>query len=920
MRKIFFLLFCLVFCIFAGQKAQWIFYPEPAPQSLNKERYLRTEFVVAKKPIKQAMLCYIIDDSGYALLNGHNVKEECKRLSIFSHSAQQFDATPLLKAGANALGVVGINEAGNGGTILHLEITYKDGSIQEVFSDTTWKTSKEKAKGWDNAGFADKNWKTPNSHGDYNADPWVTIYDMVALYAHEDAVTELDRRHQVELQKARLMDQLSREPVEQAKVTYKNGSAFFDIGGKLYRPVIYNSNFGWRDTPNFREKIANFAAADMNLISFGIEADKFWKGTGKFDYKALEKALADAFLMAPNARFIFDVGFSHGPKWWNKEHPEELVGYASEDRHHPSNDCIGNYPAPSYASELWLTEASEVVRRIVEYIESTPYGRHVFGYRIDAGVYMEWHYYGMALAMPDVSKPMVRYFRSFLREKYGDDVERLRRAWNQPEVTFDDALPPPKEVRLDYLDDALRDPVRHAWSIDFLQCLQSSLRNALLTLDRTAKEASGGRALVGNYCGYFFGMSYTAEGWHLVNDELIRSPYVDFQVSPCCYGDFFRGLGSSQMARSLTASYRLHDKIAIFEADGRTCLLAPGSNQRYANTIQESVATLSRDLAQAISKGCAYWYYDFGRDWYNDPEILAFFHNVAPVYDSVKDFSSAAEVAYIGDWESAYYHAIQAGGGGPQTYVGINYITHELKRAGLQFDAYSFGDIDNPALQDYKMYILPQLTYITPEKLEKLNALRKEGKTFIFMGTPGWLTPEGPDTDSIMKTTGIRTKVLERSARITTTLADGSVMDAFGLDERGMRYSPVLDIVDKDAAILGTVKVGDTDKASSYACKKCADGTTTYLCSAPVLSAAELRRIAKEAGVHIYCDSDKGVVYANNSMISFHTGTPGEYMLHAKTPVKWTMVFPEKKSYPKTQADLFFHASQPNTYLFMIES
>ena len=65
--------------------------------------------------------------------------------------------------------------------------------------------------------------------------------------------------------------------------------------------------------------------------------------------------------------------------------------------------------------------------------------------------------------------------------------------------------------------------------------------------------------------------------------------------------------------------------------------------------------------------------------------------------------------------------------------------------------------------------------------------------------------------------------------------------------------------------------------------------------------------------------SDEGVVFANNSMIAFHTGTPGEYTLKAKSVVKWTMVFPEKREYPEKQAELTFSTSVPNTYIFTIE-
>ena len=55
MRKFLFLLCCIAFSLFAGPKAQWIVYPEDVKEGVNKERYLRTEFKVPRKKIKQAM-------------------------------------------------------------------------------------------------------------------------------------------------------------------------------------------------------------------------------------------------------------------------------------------------------------------------------------------------------------------------------------------------------------------------------------------------------------------------------------------------------------------------------------------------------------------------------------------------------------------------------------------------------------------------------------------------------------------------------------------------------------------------------------------------------------------------------------------------------------------------------------------------
>ena len=929
MRRILFLLCCIALSLFAGPKALWLFYPEPQKESIDKERYLRTEFDVPQKEIKQAFVGYIIDDYGTVLLNGQNVANEVNGKSEIP-KAKQYDITKLVAPGRNALAVTAVNTASRGGFILHLSITFQDGSEQELFTDpATWKTSKVKTEGWDKAGFAaTDDWKTPDSHGDRTVHPWATMIDMVAIYANDDAAVELqrrreeaakepERRRQRELRLKKLHELLATEPMEQVKITYKNNGPFFDIGGRLYRPVLYNG--GIRESQSSMEKINNFAAADMNLYAMGL-GSSFWKGPDQYDFESVDRMLETAMAIAPKGRFLIGLGFSHGPQWWNKLHPEETIKYAGKDEKHSSRDGIGPFPAASYASELWLKEASEAVRKLVAHIEGSPYGKHVFAYRIDSGVYAEWHYFGMHSSMPDVSAPMVKLFRTYLRERYNGDVEQLRKAWRQPDVTFENAAPPPVEVRRQYIDGLLRDPVENAWSIDFIHCIQRSLRNALLTMNKAAKEACKGRALVGNYCGYYFGMGYTAEGWHLVNDEFMASPYVDFQVSPCCYSGFFRRIGGPMLARSLWSSYRLHNKLCIFEADGRTHLAVVAGNQnKFCDTLQDSIAMLSRDLVQAISKGSAYWYYDFGRDWYNCPEILQFFHTIAPVFDAVTDFGSSADVAVIADWESAYYHAVQAPYGGPGAYMSINYVARELKAAGLQFDAYSFADIEAPALQNYKLYIFPNLPYMTPEKLAKLNTLKKAGKSFLFMGTPGWLTPNGQDTASIFRTTGIRAEVLHCKSTVTTTLTDGSVMDFFEEpSEMNWKHAPVLKITDPQATLLGSVKLDDGTDVFSYASKKNADGTTSYVNGAPVMTSLELRKLAKAAGVHIYCDSNKGVVFANNSMISFHTGTPGEYTLKAKSPVKWTMVYPEKRTYPDAKAELTFTAPVANTYIFMI--
>ena len=114
MRKLLFLLCCIAFCLLAGPKAQWIVYPEDAREGVNKERYLRTEFNVADKAIKQAFVAYVADDSGYVMVNGNRVEHQSTRITG-NGTAKQYDITKEIARGTNALCATVINAGGSAG-------------------------------------------------------------------------------------------------------------------------------------------------------------------------------------------------------------------------------------------------------------------------------------------------------------------------------------------------------------------------------------------------------------------------------------------------------------------------------------------------------------------------------------------------------------------------------------------------------------------------------------------------------------------------------------------------------------------------------------------------------------------------------------------------------------------------------------
>lgn len=952
--KFLFILCFLAFALFAGEKAQLIAFNE-SPVPTGETRYFRYEFDIPNKEIKSAVVCFVFAGNGtFFYVNGSSAEGKGKAADMYedrtsSQPKKQFDVTSLLKKGAkNAVATEVKNSSSTKrGFIAHLLITFKDGTTQEVFSNTSWKASKAPGSTdyhyFAKAGFTGGTWSNAISIGDYASSQW-TSYDMLPLFAKDDAEAELARRRNAGNYEATLLAKLDEATKDTVEIAYVNGGAFFKINNELYRPVLYNCNDGWKniDKQPFCEQISNFIDSDIRLITFSFEAEDFWTGVNRYNYDAVDNAMKAFYKLIciddngfneeifNSTHFLVSLSFSHGPKWWNTRYPNDTAkygrlavdtSYGATVETFPKNtsgDCIGNYEIHSYASDQWIQDSTTAIRKFVEHIESSRYGKRVFAYRFGEGVYSEWSYFGMEEAMPDVGAPMQKLFRKYLREKYGNDVSKLREAWKQPKVTFDNALIPPVEERLRTIGKSLRNP-KDAWCVDFVECMAYSQKNLLLAMDSTAKEACNNRCLVGNYFGYFYGMGYPSEGCYPLNDEILDSPYIDFEMSPCCYNSEFRKVGGSQMVRCLEATYRLRNKICIMEADSRTYLANKGS--KFVDDLQGSLATLSRDLAQALGYGCAYWYYDFGEVWYNDPAIYDFLHQIPRVYNEIEDFSSSADIAIIGDFESIYYYAIQDYGGGLPTYEATGVQMLEFNKAGLIFNSYSFADIDNPELQKHKVFVFPQLFYMTPEKQEKLNALKKAGKTLVFMNSAGWLTPDGPSKDSVIQTTGIDVEVLESVASVNTKITKGTNTGAT-MKNSGKIY-PVLNVTDKNATVLGTVTLSDSGKkANGYARKENVnnEGWTSYVCTSPFISSAEIIEIATKAGVHRYCDSSKGVVFANNSMIAFHTGTTGRYTLKAKESVKWKMVYPTvESSFSSSQKEHTFTVDKPETYIFVIK-
>ena len=514
--------------------------------------------MTVKHELASAKLYCMIDDAGAVFINGSAVPP--KHL-FYPNNTKGYEVKDLLVKGQNTLAFSVTNLATSGGLICRLELTFVDESIENVVSDASWKANLNEISGWLVTGFDDSTWVKPQIIGDAHALPWTTIYEMTSLLTQEEQKAIAKAQKIIREQLMKIKAQLAKETKPQCKIRYTDGKAQIMIDTRPYEPTLYLGAYSWAfDNPAFQEKIEAFRRSDIHLYGIGIDLPRIWNSDNSLDFKAVDDLLLNALRLDSEGYYLFCFYMSVAPSWWNNSHPDDLINYANGGIDLTANDALKRFKAPSLASKIWRRDIGNVLRRIVEHLEQSSLANRIFGYRPDYGVYAEWHYYGMANGMPDTGKAMTSAFRDWLRRNYPDEVA-LRKAWNSAEVNFDNAQVPNKEERLDDKALSLRDPIANRKTADFMRCMGEEVKDCLLHCNHTIKDACGRRALVGNYCGYFFGMPFPAEGWHLSNEAILDSPDVDFQSSPFCYGKNFRALGESQQARSLVETYRLRGKL-----------------------------------------------------------------------------------------------------------------------------------------------------------------------------------------------------------------------------------------------------------------------------------------------------------------------------------------------------------------------
>jgi hypothetical protein len=619
---------------------------------------------------------------------------------------------------------------------------------------------------------------------------------------------------------------------------------------------------------------------------------------GHFDFSTVEQRFRRVLDADPQARFHLRTHLEMRA-WWQKLHPDECELLSN-----------GQIEWQSFASQLWRQEAKDFLRAFAAHFEKIGLADRVVAYQCGAGHTGEWvkGTGAMGLACGDFSRPMQEHFQAWLRQRYEHDEGGLRRAWADPNVTFETARVPPAEKQLGTPRRTFRDPQQEGQVIDYYRCLAELCGDLVIDFCATIKEATGGKALAGAFYGYltelawnagFFGEGADSEfstyqrSGHLGLWKVLHSPAVDFLVSPYSYG--FRGIGGDGPAMPPSESMRLHGKLYVYEDDTRTHLARHDHlNYGKADSLEESLAILKRNLAYVVTHGQGIWWLT---GWtHRSPHIELSqepaFRPLIRRFNEIGEFAlglgraPAAEVAVLVDDESFYYEWVK-------NSLDIPLIFQQrlwgLPHLGAPFDVYLLQDLLDGNLEPYKLYVFLNAFRLDGSRREALKSqVRKEGRTALWIYAPGYLNEDG-SPENMADLTGIAFGSGDHPWGPLIHLTDLGHPITRGLPQdlswgTHSLLGPVFHVEDPQAQILGNVVYAQGRCRPGFVVKEFPGWNSIYS-AAPNLPAPVLRGIARYAGVHIYNDQGD-TLYATPQLLGVHTAAGGERTFCLPKPVE----------------------------------
>jgi hypothetical protein len=673
-------------------------------------------------------------------------------------------------------------------------------------------------------------------------------------------------------------------------------------------------------TDNHRNQIKNL---EQNQVwqYWLSELQPIWKGPGKYDFSPVDRKITELLQFSPNsyvlAQIPVDTFLLRSMKRWVKMYPDEVV-----------LDAAGNHlievhgrkmAVPSWGSEIWRKEISTLLSELVKHVRKQPYASRVIAFMPIAGLGAEWMYYGAHNHLyVDYSKPFARAFRRWLKQRYGS-IDKLNKTWGSEYKDFEQILVPTPKER-DYDDKfTFLDPAKRCNIIDLRTFFSELTSDVIRDLGKVIKKASDGRSLCGTYYGY---ITYTAlntwsENGHFALNKLLNSDSVDFLVSLVRYDNRYVGGESGSMTP--VNSFILHNKAAVIQSDLRTHR-SVARNYMATSDLMDSAAVLKRELAWALVTGAVFEFGYYGKGWIASDlrlmELIGRYQHLEKKYaDNRQVFSeTSGQIALIVD-DSSVNYVIQKS---PYFRLGNRELIRQLAHAGTGFDIYMLSDL--PRIADkYRCFIFSNTYLMSAEQVDFIKKhLRKQGRTLVWMHTPGITDGNTWSPARVSELTGMKLNIQRRAiapdskvAALSKYLSPGTA--AFVKRRVKGKLGPRL------IPLNGEVLACGVDGQPVIVRKKFKDSTCVYSWI-PNMTPSILQEIADKAGLTVINPATDDSTYAAGRLVAIHTNQGGSRILNIPdSKAKKLIELFSQKEYLIKDGVCKLRLNPKSTYLFVFE-
>ena len=645
----------------------------------------------------------------------------------------------------------------------------------------------------------------------------------------------------------------------EARLTRVNGVLKIEIDGQIYEPLSFKS---FRPTAR---NITEFYEAGVRLFSIltsglkcmlGVPYSLYgesWTDYESYDFRVVDEQIDFFIQHAPNGYFALMFQVDTRPWYIEKEQCSNSFTHLSQIA----------------ASPKWREYASKYMQALIRHVESK-YGERIYGYFILGGMTTEW----------------------FSEHDYMETSDVKQDAYRQY-MQNDNVLIPTKERREQPARKMFLDPEQDQDLISYMRFHNELISDTILYFAAKAQEILNHKKLLGVYYGYLFELNHNRlfHTGTLDYEKVFMSPDIDMISSPSSYKYRHHEDCSAFMLTYDTLD--LHDKLYYLEFDHITHLAPqyiegkkiPGYDSKF-RTEQETIDVMRRDFMLCQSKGAALWWFDMFEGWFYSEGMMQSVKQMIDISTYLSGLSnrSVAKIAVLAEGHSLYYVNKNCGLNDDVLRRQIG----ELNRMGMPYDLYSMGDFSSIDFFKYELYIFLDAYYISEEhkRLIKEN-IKQAGKSILWIYAPNYISGH-IDVNQIGQITDIR-------VRQTANEECDTLFYVEDLDSEPLMW--------------------DQDTGKCILASNNKHGYRSFYSTKGNLHADMLRMMAKEAGIHMYCDN-KANVYVNESIIGVYSNINGEVVIQFENDETLEELF-EQENYETVHKQLVLNMRIGEAKLFV---